>query len=176
MKKQERLRYNQKLLEGFNGFVFGQNQAPVAMLRYGNADRPVEQVGCAAAAVYNALKLAGKQTDLCEVLSQFEALRMPWLFGLFGTKPLSLRRFFRRNNIPFSNYFNLKRFEKAMTEGKTGIVCTWNKRYRGIHFYCVCVRDGKALSFNQYYSDHALDFSFEELSSRRFVVGYIIGC
>ena len=174
MKKQERLRYNQKLLKDFNGFVFGQNQAPVAMLRYGSADRPVEQVGCAAAAVYNALKLAGKQTDLCEVLSQFEALRMPWLFGLFGTKPLSLRRFFRRNNIPFSNYISLKKFRQALDDGKIGVVCAWNKGFKGLHFYCVYSDNGAYRSMNFISSDKALDFDFSELTALRFVTGYIL--
>ena len=174
MRKNERLQHNKQILPKLEGYIFGQNRSPVASLCYGRFDRPVEQVGCAAAAVYNALQFIGRPMDFCDILAQFENLRMPWLFGLFGTKPLSLKRFFRRNLIPYQNYYNLNAFRNALSDGRIGIVCAWNRKFHGIHFYCVFKKDNQYQSINQYYSDHALEFSFKELSSLRFIVGTIL--
>ena len=174
MTKNERYQHNKDLLPCLEDYICGQDDPTVAELRYGTANRPVRQVGCAAVAVYNALRLVGKQMNFCEILAQFETLRMPWLFGLFGTKPLSLKRFFRYNKIPFQNYYRLKQFRTAFTDGCVGIVSAWNKGFHGIHFYCIFQKDGKLYSLNQYYSRHALDFSIKELSKPRFIVGTIL--
>lgn len=174
MTKNERYHHNKTILPRFEGILCGQNDPNVATLLYGALNQPVEKVGCAAVAVYNAMRLVGRQTDFCGILAQFESLRMPWLFGLFGTKPLSLRRFFRRNLIPVRNYYSLKKYQNALTDGCVGIICAWNKGFRGIHFYCVFRKDGKLRSLNHYYSSHALDFSFSELSKPRFITGTIL--
>ena len=174
MTTNERYQKNKAILPCFEDFIFGQDSPTVSALRFGTANRTVGQVGCAAVAVYNALRLVGRPTDFCKILAQFESLRMPWLFGMFGTKPLSLKRFFRRNLIPFQNYYSLSKFRTALSEGYVGIICAWNKGFRGIHFYCVFHKDGKLRSLNQFYSQQALDFSFLELSQSHFIVGTIL--
>ena len=79
--------------------IYGQCNSPIAQLCYGRTRQTVAKTGCGAVAVYNALVLSGKNAVFEDVLREMERLRMPWMFGLFGTKPFALRRYFRKNNI-----------------------------------------------------------------------------
>lgn len=155
-------------------FIYGQCSDPVSQLRYGRSREPVSKVGCGIVAVYNALVFKGIDAHFPDVLSEMEKLGMPWLSGRFGTKPFSLKRYLRENNIPFSNYISLKKFRQALDDGKIGIVCAWNKGFKGLHFYCVYSDNGAYRSMNFISSDKALDFDFSELTALRFVTGYIL--
>lgn len=171
---QERYQYNQSRLSDFHGYIFGQCVPPIAELKYGRCCGSVAQKGCGAAAVYNALRYIGRKQPVCEVLREMEQLRMPWIFGLFGTKPFSLRRYFRKNNIPFENYCGYSRFLSALKENSIGIICSWNKRFRGIHFYCVYSENDKLYSLNYYNSQKEEPFDGRETNGLRFITGYVI--
>ncbi|MBR1484016.1 MAG: hypothetical protein IJ598_13775 [Ruminococcus sp.] len=155
-------------------YIYGQCNAPVASLCYGKAKKPVAEVGCGAVALYNAMTAKGIPVEFENLLREMEALKMPWLFGVFGTKPLSLRRFLRKNNIPFKNYISLQRFKHQLTDNHVGIVCAWNPRFYGIHFYCVLPQDGQLYSLNYISSNQKQPFDDNILSVTRFIIGYIL--
>ena len=174
MKRNNRYRNNKTLLPNFENFIFSQADSPVSDLKYGRANCGIKKNGCGAVAVYNAMKLTGQPVDFCELLRELEALKMPWLFGLFGTTPLSLGRFFRKHRAVFRKHLSLRRFQTSLRDGRCGIVCAWNKGFRGIHFYCVFYDGGNLKAMNFQYADHAVDFSFKELSVLRFIAGYVL--
>lgn len=157
-----------------HNLIYGQCNNPVSTLCYGRKRKPVSQVGCGVVAVYNALVFKGRDAEFTEVLKSMEEMRMPWFFGVFGTKPFSLRRFFRENNIPNMNYISSKRFIGSLTNGRIGIVCAWNRGFRGLHFYCVYRENGEYLSLNFISSNQPQSFDINEITPLRFVTGYIL--
>ena len=89
-------------------FIYGQCNNPISQLCYGKSRKPVSKVGCGVVALYNALVFKGIDAEFSDLLRAMEKLGMPWLFGVFGTKPFSLKRYFKKNNIPFKNYISVK--------------------------------------------------------------------
>lgn len=154
--------------------IYGQCNSPIAQLCYGRTRQTVAKTGCGAVAVYNALVLSGKNAVFEDVLREMERLRMPWMFGLFGTKPFALRRYFRKNNIPYKNYLSSKSFKNALHDGKIGIVCAWNRGFKGLHFYCLYRENDNLLSLNFISSNKAQSFELSEITPLRFVTGYIL--
>lgn len=155
-------------------FIYGQCNNPISQLCYGKSRKPVSKVGCGVVALYNALVFKGIDAEFSDLLRAMEKLGMPWLFGVFGTKPFSLKRYFKKNNIPYKNYISVKHFKNSLTDGKIGIVCAWNKGFRGLHFYCICSENGEYRSMNFISSDQALSFDLLQITPLRFVTGYIL--
>ena len=139
-------------------FIYGQCNNPISQLCYGKSRKPVSKVGCGVVALYNALVFKGIDAEFSDLLRAMEKLGMPWLFGVFGTKPFSLKRYFKN----------------SLTDGKIGIVCAWNKGFRGLHFYCICSENGEYRSMNFVSSDQALSFDLLQITPLRFVTGYIL--
>ncbi len=180
MKKRERIeeryRKNRDLLPDYREYIFDQNDARVRSLRFGEK-YSVGDNGCGAVAVHNAMKYIGKEQDFCDVLRDMEALRMIWLGGAFGTKPWSPGRYFRQKNILYRKYKSPNDFKAALLTNDIGIVCTWNRRFQGMHFYCAYY----SLEENKYYSANfrsgGNDFrpmTLDEINSARFIVGYTL--
>lgn len=180
MKKRERIeeryRQNRDLLPEYYEYIFDQNTDRARSLRFGEK-YSVGDNGCGAVAVHNAMKYIGKEQDFCDVLRDLEALRMTWLGGAFGTKPWSPVRYFRQKNILYRKYKSPNDFKAALLANDIGIVCTWNQRFKGMHFYCVYY----SLEENKYYSANfhsdGNDFrptTLEEINGTRFIVGYTL--
>lgn len=102
---------------------------------------------------------------------------MTWLGARFGTKPLSLGRYFRRHKIPYWKYHFPAEFKAALLSHRIGIVNTWNKRLRGMHFYCVYYSREENAFYTANLRTPGTEFepiTPDEISSRRFIVGYIV--
>ena len=179
MKKREaienRYQANRRTLPQYTGYIFSQRSKQVESLAYGKHGH-IGGEGCGAVAVYNVMKFIGKEQDLCEVLHEMEELHMTWLGARFGTKPYALGRYFRKHGIPFNRYSSPNDFKAALLTGKIGIVNTWNKRLYGMHFYCVyySIEENKHYTANYQSSSDFQPISLEEISNRRFIVGYVI--
>ena len=158
------------------GYIGSQLSPDVSHLIYGKAGQTVDKVGCGIVAVYNALLRCGKTVDFNDLLRSMEKLRMPWLFGFFGTKPHSLGRVFRKYNIPYKKYSSVRRFNQMLPKSNTGIVCTWNPGFRGIHFYCVYYskKENCLYSLNYYNQNTPVKVDPSIFSQMRWIVGYLL--
>lgn len=172
---EQRYRENLSFLPDCKGYIFSQQSPEVRGLRFG-AHGHIGGEGCGAVAVHNAMKFIGREQNLCAVLHDFEELRMPWLGARFGTKPHALGRYFRLHNIPYRKYGSPNDFKAALLTHHIGIVCTWNKRFKGMHFYCVrySYEDGAYYTANLGGGSDWRRITLDEISSLRFITGYII--
>ncbi len=172
---QERYRRNLEQLPQYRDYIFSQWSPAVKGLRFGTHGH-VGREGCGAVAVHNVMKFIGREQNFCDVLRDFEELHMPWLGARFGTKPHSLGRYFSRHKIPYWKYSSPNDFKAALLTHRSGIVCTWNKKFRGMHFYCVrfSEEDGAYFTANLGGGSDWRRISLDEISSLRFITGYII--
>ena len=179
MKRQEQIaqRYQANLeqLPDYRAYIFNQWNGAVKGLCFG-AHGHIGREGCGAVAVHNVMKFIGETQNFCDVLRDFEELRMPWLGARFGTKPHALGRYFRRHNIPFRKYNSPNDFKAALLTHRIGIVCTWNKKFKGMHFYCVCFspEDGKYETANLKGGSGFMEITPDEISNLRFITGYVV--
>ena len=179
MTKRERIRAryeeNLRLLPEYRDYIFSQHAAKVKDLCFGTHGH-VGREGCGAVAVHNVMKYIGKAQNFCDVLRDFEELRMPWLGARFGTKPHSLGRYFQRHNIPHWKYNAPNDFKAALLTHRIGIVCTWNKKFKGMHFYCVryAPEDGAYYTANLGGGSDFRQIALGEISNLRFITGYVV--
>ena len=171
-----RYKGNCSCLPKCDGFLFSQRLPMVEGLAYSEGGHIGGQ-GCGVVAVYNAMHFIGEHQNLCDVLRDFELLRMARLGARFGTKPHSLGRYFRKHKIPFEKYNAPVDFKAALLTNRIGIVNTWNRRMKGMHIYCVffSAEDGRYYSIN--YASGTTGFRpipLDEISNLRFVTGYVL--
>lgn len=173
---EERCRENLNRLPEYRDYIFDQRNPSIRALRYGKRGN-VGDNGCGPAAVHNVMKFIGKGRNFCNVLREMEELRMTWFGARFGTKPGSLGRYFNRNNIPYEKYKSPNDFKAALLTHKIGVICTWNKRFYGIHFYCVYY----SLEDNAYYTANLITpgnefkpIDLSAISNLRFITGYML--
>jgi len=180
MKKRERIgeryRENSAMLPVHEDYIFDQNAAEVRSLRYGEK-YSVDYNGCGAIAVHNVMKHIGRTQNFIDVLRELEELHLLWLGGAFGTKPWALGRYFQSKKIPYRKYKSPNDFKAALLTHQIGVVCTWNKRFRGMHFYCVYY----SLKENKYYtanlhtpSSEFVPADLQEMINYRFIIGYAV--
>ena len=171
----ERYRENLALLPDYREYIFSQWSPAVKGLRFGEHGH-VGREGCGAVAVHNVMKFIGREQNFCDVLHDFEELRMPWLGARFGTKPHSLGRYFRRHKIPYWKYSSPNDFKAALLTHRIGIVCTWNKKFKGMHVYCVrySPEDGAYYTANLGGGSDFKEIAPGEISNLRFITGYVI--
>lgn len=180
MKKREqiaqRYRKNCLRLPSCTDYVYSQWAGNVKELCFGKRGH-IGREGCGAVAVHNVMKFIGKEQNFCDVLREMEELSMTWLGAKFGTKPWAIGRYFTRHNIPYGKYKSPNDFKAALLTHKIGIVCTWNKRMNGMHFYCVyySIEENKYYSANYHSSDSGFEeFDLKEIGNLRFIIGYAI--
>lgn len=176
-KIEQRFKDNSASLGDFGGLVYSQTAKPVSDLAFGRRGKTFSKVGCGAAAAYNTLRLLGREITLAEVIRDFELLRLPRFGGLWGTKPLGLRRFFRLHKVPYRLFFNCDKFKNELLGCHIAVVCSFNdKILSGMHFYCLRPNplDNSLRAVNYTYSGGETVFPISRLRNDRFVVGYII--
>ncbi len=180
MKKREqtavRYRENLSIQPSYTDYIFNQWHPDVEKLAFGTHGH-VGREGCGAVAIHNVMKFIGEGQNFCDVLREMEELNMTWLGARFGTKPLSLGRYFRRHKIPYWKYHFPAEFKAALLSHRIGIVNTWNKRLRGMHFYCVYYSREENAFYTANLRTPGTEFepiTPDEISSRRFIVGYIV--
>lgn len=172
-----RYRENISRLPAYRDYIYYQWDPKVAELSFGKRGH-IGREGCGAVAIHNVMKFIGKEQNFCDVLRDMEELNMPWLGAKFGTKPRSIDRYFRRHKIPYQKYSSPVDFKAALLTHKIGIVCTWNKRFYGMHFYCIYYsQEENAYYTANFYSPGGKEFRqtlLSDISNFRFIVGYIV--
>lgn len=176
--KNKAMKHNISNIESYkpiNDYLYRQDNKQAAALKYGRLGKRIENVGCALVAVFNVMKRLGKPRAMTEIISSAEKLRMPWLFGVFGTKPRSLGRYFSANGVEYARISDLAEFKERLNGCNCAIICTWNdKRLHGIHFYAVFNDGGTLTSLNRFCNnDNAIPFSPDVLKENRFITGYL---
>lgn len=165
---------NKELSQPLDGYIFRQSDPRVAPLHYGRFGRELKNVGCGVVAMYNVCQRLGKPQEVAGIIRDAERLRMPWLFGLFGTKPKSLDRYFASREIPLRKTTDSEELRNSLAQSDCAVICTWNKkRSDGIHFFTVLNDGGKLSALNLYDSDRATSFSADEIRDDRFIAGYL---
>lgn len=155
-------------------YVTRQNDPEIAALTYGRARLKIENVGCGLVAVYNVMCRLHQPQSFEDIIRDAQRLRLPWLFGVFGTKPRSLGRYFRQKKIPFEQTNDSAVFLEKLKTADAAIICTWNsKRTHGIHFYTVLNDGGSLSALNQYTADAPTAFSADAVRKDRFITGYL---
>ncbi len=155
-------------------YIYRQTDPQIAALRYGKGRKCIAHNGCGLVAIYNVMQRLGRPQPFEAVVRDAQRLHMPWLFGLFGTKPSAPARYFRDKGVPFVRAGRHRDFCERLTTADTAIICTWcDKRRHGIHFYTVCNDNGTLTALNRFYADAPTPFSLEELRRDRFITGYL---
>ena len=160
-----------------NEYIFLQSDPSVAKIKYGRTGMKVKHNGCGMVAVYNVMRRLGSPCELPDIIRDAEALRMPWLFGLFGTKPRSLGRYFSKKEISYVRTDDCTEFIEKLEKCSAAIVCTWcSKRRDGIHFYTILNEGGIFKALNRWSNvDNATHFSPDDIRPNRFITGYLFG-
>lgn len=172
---EERYRSNLKSLPELSGYLYSQWDDRVKDLSFGKRGH-IGREGCGAVAIYNVMKHIGEEQNFCDVLHDMERLNMTWFGAKFGTRPFSLGRYFSLHKIPYRKYTAPVDFKAALLSHRIGIVCTWNRRFYGMHFYCVYYSPEKNV-----YRTMNLDSPCSEgtvklgdISNLRFIAGYVV--
>ena len=156
-------------------YLYRQNDPAVGGLRYGRLRRQVADAGCGLVAIYNILNRLGQPQDFPAIIRDAQRLHMPWLFGLFGTKPHAPSRYFREKSIPFFGTNHAETFREQLAGCNAAIICTWNKPRRcGIHFFTILNDNGRLTALNRYANhNEPTAFSPCEVEKKYFITGYI---
>ena len=86
-------------------------------LRFGNN-------GCGVLAVYNALGLLGRKPSFAGLFGYFHAWYRPRFFGVF---PWQIRRYFKKQAIPFRRERSLQELEEGLKGGGVAVLTYWNR-------------------------------------------------
>lgn len=158
-----------------NRYLYRQNDPTVAALPYGRLRRQVADAGCALVAIYNLMNRLGQTQEFSAIIKDAQRLHMPWLFGLFGTKPHAPARYFREKSIPFFCTNHAEAFKEQLADCDAAIICAWNKPRRyGIHFYLICNDNGRLTALNRFANDNQPTvFSPDDVEKGYFITGYI---
>ncbi len=73
--------------------------------------------GCGVIATYNILKLLGKEENLEDIIREYDIYGSNF-FGLFGTNPLGVKRFFNRRGADVKFIFDKNKFENEAKKSK----------------------------------------------------------
>ena len=110
------------------GYIADQRLYPAKALAFGLAH--MDYNGCEVIAAYHALLSLGHPMELWETAEAFSGSGL-WLFGIFGTHPHAIRRFFLRRGFSVRKYPK-RRYADAAQENVL-IYSYWNPRFFGIH-------------------------------------------
>ena len=118
------------------GYIRTQRGAPVRALTYGCAH--MDYNGCEVIAAYHALLSLGRPQSLQQTAEEFCLLpRSLWLFGVFGTRPGALPRYFEKRGFSVLRIprraFARGTFRLPAGDIPVYIYSYWNPRFRGIH-------------------------------------------
>lgn len=156
-------------------YLTRQDDPAVASLTYGRLGKTVDHVGCGLVAIYNVMHALGMPQDFRDILRDAQRLHMPWLFGVFGTKPWAIKRYFAHKGISFESTGDCEAWRRSLPDCRAAIICTWNsKRRHGIHFYAVVNQNGQLLALNRYSNCNApTPFAPSEVRADRFITGLV---
>lgn len=160
-----------------DGTVNGQGVGPVSTMRYGFF--PMSFNGCEMIAIYNLLYLEkiGKPNlaDIC--LEMYPRSSVLW--GLFGSNPYLLHRYFDKRKMPILRYLRRDRFFDKLQDSKYGVISFWNAKhpFKGIHTVTVeRIENGYRIYNRSNRKEVPCDYATvdEVVDKCRFICGYCL--
>lgn len=138
-------------IDGELDFIYGQGLSRYEYLKYGKFNFSFN--GGAIAAVFNSMILLGKAMPVESIIDEFEANRMPVLYGLAGTDPRRIGEFFDGHNISYVKFNNSDEFEEfELIDNSILIVSYYCKNMirsvRGIHTISGCIKNNEFEVYN----------------------------
>ena len=134
----ERLNYrSNKNIDLGASLLNGQGSGPLSICRLGLF--PMSYNGCEMIAAYNLRLLMGKPKPLSEITREIYPYGV-FFWGIFGTNPLALKRYFRENGLPVQTELDDDRFRQSFAGAQYGILSFWNSDktiFKGIHTVAV---------------------------------------
>lgn len=142
IKARSNYRHNQELDLSTPAYIYGQNTPYCQEYRYGFSN--LRSAGCGVIAAYNARINMGDPENLSETVYKFEKsnIIITAAWGLFGTSPRKIYKYFDQENIPYTQYGDLNSFETALNNAPDGshiIFSQWNgpSIFNGAHVFFV---------------------------------------
>lgn len=171
----EKLNYKQnKVIDLGNGSLNGQGSGPLSRCRYGFFNMGYN--GCEIIAVYNLCYLMGAQRPLCEIAKEIYPYGN-WLWGIFGTRPMALQRYFDDNGLPVRRDKDFGDFRLNFAKKRFGIMSFWNTNtiFGGIHTVAIenTPEGFKVYNRSNKSVDPVIYKSIDDyMDYRRFICGY----
>lgn len=130
----ERLNYRaNKNIDLGASLINGQGSGAVSICRLGLF--PMSYNGCEMIAAFNFRQLIGQPQPLADITREIYPYGV-FFWGIFGTNPLALKRYFRENHLPVQMNLDYFRFRQQFAGAKYGILSFWNSDrtiLQGIH-------------------------------------------
>ncbi|MBQ5333282.1 MAG: hypothetical protein J6K92_08505 [Oscillospiraceae bacterium] len=133
------------------GLVNGQGNCAVSRHRLGIAK--MSSNGCGAIAVYNALYAAGHNPDFNTISLGIDCFALR-LWGVFGTDPDKMEKYFRKCRIAAVKAADYDDFVMVMSAVKVGILCYWvDKPKRSFLHFVAVINNGEGFDVCNRYSN-----------------------
>ena len=144
-------------------------------------------VGCEIIAIYNALRMKGKNPNIAKIALELEINGGQMGFGYLGCNPKYIANYLKAHKIKYTKYTTKKTFKNSIAKGNVYIMSYWINNYGtiniktykdGIHTVMVkCEKVNEFHVYNDYNEAEGVEKynSFEELlDGFKFVCGYKI--
>ena len=183
---EEHFKVNSKLEGNSLGFIIDQENCP----NFAIGGKHMDGVGCEIAATYNAIKLAGGNVKIAEIIREFEKegyLMRAITVGDLGSDPYAIGSYMKAHKLHFTKLSSYDEMAKTVDSGigrSTGIyiVSKWNTGNitDGLHTICFYTsnKDNNVNVYNLHPGQTSVlkRKDFESLvEEARFIVGYKLG-
>ena len=114
-----------------------ENQHNLGMIKYGRSD--MAYAGCEVIAVYNALRSMGEEPGLDKLINHFERDGMV-LSGRFGTAPMAIKDYFRKEGFKVEETLDPDRFDEIAENSDVSVIMFYNDRrsiLSKVHTVCI---------------------------------------
>lgn len=136
---------NQKLLP-VNSIIYNQSNYEEYKFGFGN----IRENGCGVVAVYNILKIEGKNPNFTQIIKDCEPFGTN-LFGIWGTNPQWIKRYLKKQGLDVQVCFDMNKFHERAQNARYAIYTYLS--FKGGHYQLLTdFCDGKYQSINPYQS------------------------
>lgn len=144
---EKNLAVNKKNIEP-EGMINGQGE--LSDYRFGLST--MDKVGCGIIAIYNALRLLGREEGFTELIREFETNSTETIpFGFFGINSFSMTKFFKARSISYTKLHSINDIVRHTEEGGIYIFTFFNNRKKlteGAHTVALQYSDGFYTVYN----------------------------
>lgn len=149
--------HNMKLWETYQGDIIN-DQHLFEAYKYGFGN--VSKNGCGSIAIYNVLKLNGKDANLPDIIKKMQIMGLP-AWGLLGTSPYKVVWGLRSYGYNVKYSFKTKDFEKIASEHDFSIYCYIHFNYG--HYMVLTPNDDQTFTmYNPYQAQTTINTQLEQ--------------
>lgn len=158
-----------------HGMINGQGCGEVSRFKYGLFHMSYN--GCEIIAVCNLLKKLGREVPLAELANEIYPYGSV-LWGLFGTNPYMLRRYFKAHGINVFRTTDYDEFCRVFGKAKYCVMSFWTGRnfLSSLHTVMLENRNGKITVYNRFNSKtctYEFDGVQKFVKKRKFIIAFI---